>query len=336
MKLFGNKKWWGYTWKIGGTVLVLIIVACSVTITSIVQPATVTGGQVLNVTVNGTWATDAAQSSNLVVAILVPTIWNAGANTTMTFTSDLTNGTQSMSVIPASTQAPGSGGLNWPTDLQNVLGHEGNLIPEYEWVAFQSNSPVSIGGGTSASCTVNIQITTATKSLYFNMGYFLGDNSDGLHSTGANGTLPPTEYYNVYGPSPITVNGVGTLLDFVNPQLSVPVPGSATDNDILQIPFGATVLTNPLTSATNIYLCATGYTSGGDSIQVCQQTAQSRLDSAGTGNWQIDIWPRGFFNLSATQTLDSMHYFFTDPTGTTKVGNGGSSSSPFSYSFGCQ
>lgn len=335
MKLFRNKKRWGYTWKIGGTVLMLIIVACSVAYTTIVQPATVTGGQALNVTLNGTWISNNPQTANLVVAILVPTIWNAGSNTTITFSSDLTTGTQGMSLMPAGTQAPNSGGLDWQTDLANVVGHENNLIPEWEWVVFQSDAPVSIGTNVTANFTINIKIATATKSIYFNMGYFTGDNQDGLHNTTFS-NWPTSSYYAISPPEPLTVNGVGTLLNFVDPQLSVPVPGSATDNDILQIPFGANVLSNPLTGANNIYLCATGYTSGGDSVQVCQQTAATRLDSVSAGNWQVDIWPRAFFNLSANQTLDSMHYYFTDPSGTIRVGNGGSSSSPFSYSFGCQ
>ena len=334
MRLFANKKRWRYIWKIGGTVLVLVIFACNNTLETVVQPASVTGGQVLNVTLNGKWSSNNSLTANFVVAILVPTIWNAGSNTTMTFTSDLTNGVQQMSVIPAGTQAPGSGGLDWPTDLANTVGHESNLIPEWEWVAFQSNAPVDIGSNQNSNFTVNIQITTATKSLYFNMGYCVTDNSDGLHNSFW-GAGTQTDFYSVSPPEPVTVNGTGTLLNFVNPQLSVPIPGSATDNDILQIPFGANVISNPLSSATNIYLCATGYTNGGDSIQVCQQTAGTRLAAVNTGNWQLDIWPRGFFNLSATQTLDSMHYYFTDATGTIKVGNGGGSS-PFSFTFGCQ
>jgi hypothetical protein len=332
MKLFANKKRWGYIWKIGGTLLVLIVVACSVSIDTIVQPATVTGGQVLNVTLNGTWVANQSETANLVIGILVPTVWNAGANTTMTFTSGITSGAQSLSLIPAGTQSPNGGGVTWPTDLANTLGHEGNLIPEWEWVVFQSDAPLTIGNQT-VSYTVNIQITTAPNSLYFNMGYFCGNNSDGIHNAFWGSA---SELYAISGPQPITVNGTGTLLNFVNPQLSVVTPSTATDNDIISIPFGATVISNALSNSKNIYLCATGYTNGGDSIQVCKQTTQTQLDSAGFNNWQIDIWPRGFFNLSTSQTLDSMHYYFTDATGTTRVGNGGGSTPPFSFTFGCQ
>jgi hypothetical protein len=337
MRLFTNKIQWSGILKIAGTLMVLMIVACYDEINTVVQPSTVTGGQALNVTLTGQWnSNNPLNNANFVVAILVPTIWNAAENATITFTCDLTNGTQGMSPIPAGTQSPGGGGLDWPTDLANVCGHEGNLIPEWEWVAFQSNTPISIGENVTSNFTVNISIKTGAQSLYFNMGYVTADNQDGLHNMAFTPTWEPNAYYSVSAPEPITVNGTGTLLDFVNPQLSVAVPATATDNDIVQIPFGANTIANALSSAGNMYLCATGYVHGGDSIQVCQQTVQSRLDSVSAGNWQIDIWPRGFFNLAATQTLDSMHYFFTDPSGTIKVGNGGSSSSPFSYSFGCQ
>ena len=335
MKLAPHKKRFGYIWKIAGTVIILIIVSCSVTISSLVQPATVNGGDILPVTINGSVYSQNAQASNLMVAILVPKLWNAAANTTMTFTSQLTAGEQPMSAIPAGTPSPGGGGLDWPTDLMNTIGHAGNLIPEYEWVAFYSNSPVSIGSNVTVSFTVNIQIRVAPNSIYFNMAYCVAESTDGLHQTFWGSQNPPTSYYNAFSPSPITVNGTGSLLDFVNPQLSVVTPSTSLDNDIITLPFNAQALTNPLSNAAQVYLCATGYTSAGDSIQVCQQTAATRLDSLGQGNWQIALWPRGFFHLSAGQTLDSLHYFFTDQTGTIQVGNK-AGSTPFSYTFNCQ
>jgi hypothetical protein len=121
----------------------------------------------------------------------------------------------------------------------------------------------------------------------------------------------------------------------VNPQLSVIVPGSSLDNDIITIPFNATASNNNLSTANAVYLCATGYTSAGDSIKICEQTSRTQLTNVGPGQWQTNIWPRGFFNLGSSQTLDSMEYFFTDATGATRVGYGGGAL-PFSYTFSCQ
>lgn len=329
----GNRrKTWSWVWKITGTVIVLIVIGCSLTINSVVQPASVNGGTILPITLNATIVMNNPQTSTFVVGILVPKIWNASSNTTMSFTSDITTGPQPMSLIPAGTPSPNGNGLGWQDDLMGTIGHAGNLVPEYEWIAFQSNTQYAAPGSTTFGVHVNIQIKVSTNNLLFNMAYVIADGSDGLHSTDYGD--PPTDFYGTFFPPSIRVNGTGTLLDFVNPQLSVIVPGSSLDNDIITIPFNSTADSNALNKANKVYLCATGYT-GGDSIQMCQQTSATQLSSTGQGQWQTTIWPRGFFGLSSAQKLDSMEYFFTDATGTTKVGYAGGTS-PFSYTFSCQ
>jgi hypothetical protein len=333
LRLPTGRRAWNWVWKIAATVIIGIVIGCSLTINSVTQPASVTGGTVLPITLNATIVTNNPQTSALVIGVLVPTVWNASANTTMTFTSSITSGPQPMTLIPAGTPSPNGGGVGWQTDLMNTIGHAGNLIPEYEWIAFQSNTQYAVNSNTTVSVTVSINITVPTNNVYFKMAYVIAESSDGLHSTDYGD--PSTDYYGTFFPAPIRVNGTGTLLDFVNPQLSVVVPGFSTDNDIITIPFNSTVAANPLSAASSVYLCATGYTSAGDSIQVCQQTSKTQLQPLGAGNWQLDIWPRGFFGLSPGQSLDSIEYFFTDVNGANKVGYG-AGTSPFSYTFGCQ
>jgi Domain of unknown function (DUF4961) len=328
-----RRKTWSWVWKITGAVLILIVIGCSFTINGVVQPASVTGGTVIPITLNATIVTNNPQTSTLVIGILVPKIWNASSNTTMSFTSTATTGPQPMSLIPAGTPSPNGNGLTWQDDLLGTIGHAGNLVPEYEWIAFQSNSQYPAGSNATIGVQVNIQIKVSTNNLLFNMAYVIADGSDGLHSTDYGD--PPTDYYGTFFPGSIRVNGTGTLLDFVNPQLSVIVPGSSLDNDIITIPFNSTADTNSLSTANKVFLCATGYTTTGDSIKVCQQTSAAQLTSTGQGQWQTTIWPRGFFGLSPAQSLDSMEYFFTDATGNIKVGYAGGSS-PFSYTFSCQ
>ena len=206
-------------------------------------------------------------------------------------------------------------------------------IPEYEWIAFQSNTTYAVPGTTTFGVHVNITINVPTNNVFFNMAYVIAESTDGLHSNAY--TDPSTDFYGTFYPGPVRVNGTGTLLDFVNPQLSVIVPGNSLDNDIITIPFNATAAANPLSTSNKVYLCATGYTTAGDSIKVCQQTSQTQLSSTGTGQWQASIWPRGFFGLSQSQSLDSMTYYFTDANGANRVGYGGGAS-PFSFTFSCQ
>ena len=129
MRQPNRSKTWTWVWKITGTVIVAIIIGCSLTINSVNQPATVNGGTPLAITVNGTIVTNNPQTSALVIGVLVPKIWNASTNTTMTFTSDITTGPQPMTLIPLGTPSPYGNGLSWQDDLMGTAGHAGNLDP---------------------------------------------------------------------------------------------------------------------------------------------------------------------------------------------------------------
>ena len=330
-----NKKSWSWIWKVTGTVIVIVIISCNLSILSVSQPATAPGGSTVPIQLTCNLFTQAAQTSALVVGILVPKVWNASANTTVTFTSDQTTGPQAMSLIPAGTPSPYGGGLSWQDDMMATLGHANNLIPEYEWVAFQSNNSYAVANGANESIVVTIQLHVGPGNVLFNMAYCIAESQDGFHSPAYYPPNPPTSYYGTFFPNtPLRIQGTGTLLDFVNPQLSVITPASSLDNDIITIPFNSKAANNPLSGANAVYLCATGYTNG-DSIKVCEQTDRTKLISTGAGQWQTDIWPRGFFNLAPNQKLDSIEYYFTDANGANMVGYGGLTS-PFSFTFSCQ
>jgi len=334
IKLPTGRSAWNWIWKITGTVIVLVIVACSISINNVSQPSTIAGGSTLTSTITaGINQVNATQTSALVVGILVPTQWNAANNTTMSYTSSATSGTQVMNLIPTGTVAPTGGGVSWQTDMLNTIGTAGNLINEYEWIAFESPTPYTVNNGDNITVTITVNIKVSQTNMLFNMAYVVCESSDGLNSTAY--SLSPSTYYGTFFPPSLRVTGPGTLLDFIDPQLSVITPGFATDNDIITLPFNSTAVQNPLTNASQVFLCATGYTTTGDSIKVCQQTSANQLQSLGGGNFQTSIWPRGFFGLSAAQSLDSIEYVFTDATGATIVGFNGTTT-PFSYTFGCQ
>ncbi len=334
IKLRGGKSAWNWIWKITGTLIVLVIFACSITINNVTQPASIPGASTLTSTITATIGqVNATQTSALVVGILVPTQWNAANNTTVSFTSTATTGIQPMNLIPTGTPAPTGGGLSWQTDMLNTIGSAGNLINEYEYICFESPQQYTVNNGNNIDVVVTVNIKVSQTNMLFNMAYVVCESTDGLNST-ANSQSPST-YYGTFFPPSLRVTGPGTLLDFIDPQLSVITPGFATDNDIITLPFNSTAVHNSLTNASQVFLCATGYTTTGDSIKVCQQTNASQLQSLGGGNFQKSIWPRGLFGLSASQSLDSIEYVFTDATGSVIVGFNGTST-PFSYTFGCQ
>ena len=315
-------------WKALGALLLLIIVSCSISIDSIVQPSSVNGGDILPVTLNVTIVTQTTQTSNFMVAVLVPKVWKAAQNTTITFTSDITTGDQPMTLIPAGTPAPQGGGMDWPTLLASKIGNGGNHLPDFEWVAFYSNTSYSVAALATIHPTVSIKIKTSPDNLAFKLAYCVANSTDGLSSS---------DRYSFFlaGTNCFQVNGTGDLIDFCNPQLSTIDPRSSLDNDIITVTFDGGVQSTPLDNASQVYLCISGITDTGDSLSVCTQTDQTKMTPLGLNKWQKDIWPRKLFNLTDNQHLTGLRYFFTDATGNNKVGYAGGSA-PFTYTFRCQ
>lgn len=313
-------------WKILGGLLLLIIASCSITIDNVVQPASVNGGAILPVTLNVTISTNQTQTSNFMVAVLVPKIWKVAQNATITFTSDITSGDQSMTPIAAGTPAPQGGGLDWPTLLATKIGNGGNLLPDYEWVAFYSNASYSVDANATIHATVSIKIKTSADNLLFKLGYCVANSTDGLSST---------DRYASAFPGCFQVNGTGDLIDFCNPQISTVDPRMSLDNDIITLTFDGGVQSTALDNASQVYLCISGINDIGEILSVCTQTDQTKMISLGLNKWQKDIWPRKLFNLPVNRHLTGLRYYFTDATGGNKVGYAGGAT-PFLYTFNCQ
>ncbi len=326
MKYFKSKKFQNYLVRIVATMIVVIIISCSMTIDSVVQPSSVNGGEDIPVTLNVTVTTNTSQTSKLMVAVLVPKLWKAAQKIKATFTSDISTGPQQMTLIPAGTAAPNGNGLDWPTNLANKIGNGGNLINDWEWIAFYSNADYALGGNTTVHATVSLIIPTTNDNVSFKLGYVVANSSDGLSGS---------DRYGAYFPGCFSVNGAGDLIDFCNPQLANVEPRTSLDNDIVTINFDAGVAANGLDNSPDIYLCATGITTTGSRIDVCAVTPQSKLTSLGAGRWRTDIWPRKFFGLTDAQNLEKLEYYFTDVTGNVKVGYGGGTA-PFVFTFKCQ
>ena len=328
MKTRNIKKIGNYFVRILATVIIIIIISCSMTIDSVVQPSTAVGGTTVPVTLNITQRTDGGKTAKLMIAILAPKLWHVAENTHLTFTSDISTGPQQMTVIPAGTAAPNGNGLDWPTLLATRIGSGGNLINDWEWVAFYSNADFTIPDNSTVHATVSISMPVSNDPLSFKLGYVTANSSDGLSGT--------DRYGSFFTPC-FTVTAPGDLIDFCNPQLAAIEPRTSLDNDIITVNFDGGVAANDLANASEVYLCAKATTSTGIIIDKCAATAATKLTSLGVSRWRIDLWPRQFFGLTEGQTLTKMEYFFTDASGAIKVGYGGGTGAPaFTYTFKCQ
>lgn len=321
-KYFKGNAWW----KVTGVLitLMIIVISCSISIDSVDQADSIDAGETLPVTLHVTLKTnDSRSNQKFMVALLVPKVWNARRNASISFTSAITSGNQKMSAIAPGAAAPQANGRDWPTYIKDVIGSGGNLLAGWEWVAFYSNAGYNVGSNETITITVNIKIKVSQDNLSFKMGYLVGNNSDGLSDA---------QYYASAFPGCFRVFGEGDLIDFCNPQLSTVDPMSALENDIITLNFDGGIIDGQLSDASEVFLCLKGVTTNGDTLNICGQDSTTRLTSFGAKKWRIDIWPKGRFKLTAGQHLESLVYYFTDRTGSIKVGD---ETEPFIYTFKC-
>jgi hypothetical protein len=320
-------------WQLCALIILGVALACcGEIITGVDQPSVATVGQVVPITVH----IDIPTAGNggpdyLIFGFLVPKGWKAAQNTTITYKSE-TLGNGNMVLVPNTTLAKNGGGLNWPDDMKKTFAIGGNLIDDMEWVAYQTDKPFT-HNGTEITGELDIQIKVGADNndTQVKLGYVITDSGNGFTSDG-NGTYYSEKVSDCFS----VTGGTGDFVDFCHPQLTTINPPKSLDNDYITLTYDGTVTNTDLKNPDVVYLCATAYTSDGQTINVCEQTDKTKMVQMpdGSKKYQITFWPKSFFGTTDTQTIIKMDYFITDKTGTVKVGYG-NTSSPFEYNFKC-
>ena len=289
------------------------------------QPTTAKAGETIDIKVNVRVDSKEARTSvRLVMGFLVPKKWKAGENTIMSLTSSKDNST--MSRVPAGAKPKGST-LDWSDALMAKLGVGPNLINDMEWIVFWTDKTFDIVNGDQITGYVTITTKVGDDNMLVKLGYALGETEDSIDAS---------DYFKSQFTDCFSVtDGAEPLIDFCFPQLSVVDPRQSLDNDFISISFDGAVIPTALDGADPIFLCAKGYTSDSQVIEMCEQTSQAQLVSLGLNRWRIELWPREYFGLTDGQTLNSVAYYFTNQEGSVMVGYGGSSD-PFKILFVCE
>jgi hypothetical protein len=314
-------------------ILGIVLACCGEEITGVDQPATATAGSTVPITVHINIPTAGnGGPDNLIFGFLVPKGWKAAQNTKVTYNSPALGG-GNMTLLTDATLPKNGGGLTWPAYMKKNFGIGGNLIDDMEWVAYQSEKAYTHNGNTfSGDILINIKVGADNNNTLVKLGYVITDSGNGFTSDG-NGTY----YSAVISKTCFEVTGgTGDMVDFCNPQLTIVDPPKSLDNDFVTLTFDGTVTATPLSNESEVYLCATAYTSDGKTITVCEQTDKTRMvqTSATSKRYQKTFWPKAFFNTTDAQTITKMEYFITNKAGTTKVGYG-NTQEPFVYTFKC-
>jgi len=311
--------------------LAVVLVRC-VFLDSVDQPASIKAGEVFHATLHAhVTAAEARPNVRFVIGVLVPRSWKAAQSMQISYTAE-SFGSGEFEKIPTGVKAPNSGNnLDWAPALLNKFGIGPNLIDDMEWVVFWTKEQYNVQNGDNPVIEASISIKSGPENVKFKFGYFVASSEDGLNDfLGGPGALYKTLYSDCFEVS----DGEGDLLDFCNPPQTFVDPYRSTDNDILTLTYDRDILPGPLNE--EIYLCAKAELSDGAFKEVCEATSKQQLTKVdgAKGRFEITLWPRQYFELQAGQTIERLSYYFTDQTGSIKVGYA-NTEEPFVYTFRC-
>jgi len=266
-------------------------------------------------------------TTQLVAGIMVPKSWNARENAVLTFTSPKGNGV--MKMIPDSETEPVSG-VSWHQAAKNMFGIGPNLVDDFEWIVYRSTQSYTFHNNEDISFDVNVECNVGAENMLVRLGFYVGSSVENLRPE-------DTDYKKVAFSDVFEVTGgEGDLIDFVNPQLATVQPVRSLDSDIITLTFDAGVTHTALDNLDAIYLAVKCFDDEGQLIaEVDEQTDKTRLTSMGGKRFLLDFWPRAYFNLERDQRIARLEYYYTDATGTERVGYG-NTEAPFTYTFGCE
>lgn len=314
-----------------GVCLILLLLAGCVFLEGVDQPTTAKAGEEMTITMhNRIDVADGGRSNvRLIIGFLAPKSWAAAANSNITYTTN-SYGNGKMVLVPSNVIA--ANGKNWPEALKERFGMGGNyMTDQLEWVVFWTEQAYNVPQGVKENIDVKIVLKAGPENMQFKTGYFLGTSSEGLSDVFGSNNVYKCQFKDCFS----ITDGQGDLIDFCNPAIAAVTPGLATDNDFLTLSFDPDVVQTALNGVSSIYLCAKGYTTTGQVLDVCAQTDATKLKKYTGNKSAITFWPRAYFNMQEGQTLEKIEYFFTDATGTVKVGYS-NTANPFVYTFKCQ
>jgi hypothetical protein len=302
-----------------GLLSLIFLLAGCITIDGVDQPSTAQPGQIITITVKmEIRQTKDNPADRIFFGFLAPRDWNAGANTTVTFSSDRGDG--KMTLVPPGSIAMG-GKNGWPGLLNSRFGIGVNLIKDLEWVTFQTDaSYAATNCGPVVKGTIKIITKAGMQNEIVRLGYYAT----------AEDIMDPVDNP-FYSKELSIVGGKGPLLDFVHPQTATVVPLRSVDNDYITMTFDGNARQTALTGSSAVYLLASAYTRDQQVIKVSDENGATRLAPLGNNKWRIQFWPRSFFHLREDQSLSKIEYYFTNRAGD-RVGYD-QSGIPFKFEF---
>ncbi|HIB38534.1 DUF4961 domain-containing protein [Mesonia sp.] len=167
-------------------VILMIVASSCIVLNSIEYPDELVAGEVatftMNTTINVSDQTD-VENDSLVIAMLMPTSWNARENSTLTYTSDLEGdeGVQTMSPLPLDEFPREGDTMTWSEKLYDYFGMGPNVDGDMEWVVFATDNAYTMPGGETINAQITIETLIGDENLSAQLGFFVNFVSDGFY-----------------------------------------------------------------------------------------------------------------------------------------------------------
>jgi len=259
-----------------------------------------------------------ATESQLVVAICVPTIWDAIGSLQMSYTNigpDDANyiepgETRAMIPIPANEHPKTDPDYTWSQSLMRKCGVGPNRRDDMEWIAFRSVESVVHAKGNPMDLRITIKLKTTGENVRVKLGFVVNNTGQGMNIESA------YNYFRLFWSKCYEiVNGEGAVVDFCDFKPGYVLPSNATNNDIIMIKYAGGVMDNdPLVNSNQIFVNVVAHTQNGNTIE--KNNVLIREDVMGIF-YSCALWPTEYFGISNNDRIISLEYFFINDKGST-------------------
>lgn len=267
-------------------------------------------------------------NTRMVIGFLAPKSWNASQHTTMTYTSNIDGGIQTMSLVPASAVPKNNPGQTWAAAIKGRFGFGENVLNDMEWIVYWSDKTYTVNNGDDLTAEVLINVKAGVENVKFKPTFFLNHTDDGLSTD--------DRHFKIFKGNCFTVtDGAGDLIDFCELHFNAAQPLTATKDDFVTFNFMGDVGPNSLVTADKIFFCAKAYTDQGHVFEVCAPEERSRMKKQFQfGNaYTLTVWPAQYFGIPEAEAITAIEYSFRNEDGSIEVKDG---ANPFVYTFKCQ
>lgn len=310
------------------------------------EKMTVPAGSEFTITVKALFTPqEECDGTRMVLSILVPKIWNVSKGNAV-FTYEVTNVDEGvilpMYLIPDEISPKNNQwqGLTWAQALSSLYG-VGHNIPgsDMEWVSFWSD-PNDMYNLINKVVTIYIKIKTSNDNVKCKLGFFLNHSDDGISNDSQMWQVTLMD-------EPFETTGApGGVIDFCEEHPNSEIPMFVTKDDILTIRYSSGVkVTNlqgdtvntALYGASDVYLCASAYTSSGKH-DVIEASGKTQMLLENDNIYSLTFWPASYFNIPEEEQIDRIEYYFVNADQSIQVKklNEDGSESPFVYLFDCR